>query len=194
MATIVFESLRQPVSACRLTSTGKQFRFVHKNLDVDKVPAVCTHLPFFCSQASKQPLISFQMWLNNENIFLFSSWEFLGFFFCQNSFSIYSFLEMSLLTKWENKRPKDTSLAKRSPQEPKITSSLQSFTLLPMWSMCLYSFLNTFISPEEVGLLLWQYGKFSTFLQWTVLPSTIKYFWCKMLNSTPKFALTPIEL
>ena len=71
MATNVFESLRQPVSVCHLICNGKQFRFFQNNLDVDKVRAVFTDLSFFCSQASKWPLILFQMWVNNEKYFSF---------------------------------------------------------------------------------------------------------------------------
>lgn len=58
------------------------------------------------------------MWLNSENFFFFSSWEFLvSHSPPPHSSSIYSFLEMSLLTKWENRRPKDT--CKKNPSRTK---------------------------------------------------------------------------
>lgn len=113
----VFESLRWPVSVCYLISTGKQFRFVCKNPDVDKFPAVCTDLPF-CSQTSKQHQFLFKCSLTMRTIFLFSSWEFLSFFYCQNSSSICSFLEMLLLTKWENKA-KRSFTCKKIPSQTK---------------------------------------------------------------------------
>lgn len=136
-ATNVFERLRQPVSVWTFTSAGKQFRFFHSNLDIDKVPGIRTHLPFFCSQASNQPLILFQMWLNNEKYFSYPSLEFLGFFFPQKFFLRWFLSWDVTFDQMRKQKAKIYFTCKKIPSRIENNSSnLQSFTLLPMWNVC----------------------------------------------------------
>lgn len=58
------------------------------------------------------------------------------------SSSIYPFLEVSLLAKWETRLPKDTSFAKNSTQYIAVTSMISLLILLFMWNVGLYSFLE----------------------------------------------------